>query len=254
MVAIDLSGKLTLVTGATGQLGRTMARRLAAAGADVALHYSGNREFAEQLAAEIREMGRRAVAVQADITSPESVHDMGRLVKETLGAPQIVVNNAVIQCKPWRSVLEQPVEDYEGQFRSCVLQGVHMAKTFLPDMIAAGYGRFIGINTECSVQSFPLQSAYVSGKRGMDGLYRVLAKEVAASGVTVNQVAPGWTVSDITREQGEDDAAYTAQVPMKRRGTDEEVANAVLFLASDLASFITGTYLPVCGGNVMPAI
>lgn len=89
----------------------------------------------------------------------------------------------------------------------------------------------------------------------MDGVYRVLAKEVGEYGITVNQVAPGWTISDRDRELADrNDAAYIAGVPLKRRGEDQDIANAVAFLASDLAGFITGAYLPVTGGNVMPAI
>jgi 3-oxoacyl-[acyl-carrier protein] reductase len=105
------------------------------------------------------------------------------------------------------------------------------------------------------MQCLPTQSAYVSGKRGMDGVLRVLAREVGEYGITVNQVAPGWTISDNDREQGsEHNPAYEAHTALKRRGTDQEIANAVAFLASDLAGFITGVYLPVCGGYVMPAI
>ena len=131
-----------------------------------------------------------------------------------------------------------------------------MAQAFVPDMIQGGKGgRVIGINTECAMQNFPGQSAYVSGKRGMDGVLRVLAKEVGEHGITVNQVAPGWTISDKDRAAGsEEQADYAHQVPLRRRGTDLEIAQVVAFLASDLASYVTGAYIPVCGGNVMPAI
>jgi 3-oxoacyl-[acyl-carrier protein] reductase len=89
----------------------------------------------------------------------------------------------------------------------------------------------------------------------MDGVLRVLAKEIGEHGITVNQVAPGWTISDRDRkEHTEHNFDYEKSVPLKRRGTDQEIANVVAFLASDLASFITGAYIPVCGGNVMPAI
>jgi 3-oxoacyl-[acyl-carrier protein] reductase len=122
-------------------------------------------------------------------------------------------------------------------------------------MIARKWGRVVAINTECSMQCTPNQSAYVSGKRGMDGVLRVLAREVGEHNVTVNQVAPGWMISDRARETGtEYQEGYAKNVPMKRRGDDQDIANAVAFLASDLADFITGVYLPVCGGNVMPGI
>lgn len=251
---IDLSGKTALITGASGQLGRVMARTLADCGANLALHYRGNAAKAEELKAEIESMGMRAMTVQADVTKLDEVLAMKEAVFAGLGAVDIVVANAVIQYQ-WTSVLEQAVEDYVGQFESCVLQSVHLAKAFVPDMIARGGGRFVGINTECSMQNFPTQSAYVAGKRGMDGVYRVLAKEVGEHQITVNQVAPGWTISERDRENGtERSEAYESSVALKRRGTDQEIANVVAFLASDLASFITGAYVPVSGGNVMPAI
>jgi 3-oxoacyl-[acyl-carrier protein] reductase len=156
---------------------------------------------------------------------------------------------------PWLPVLEQPLEDYESQFRSCVLHNVHMAKAFVPPMIARRWGRVIAVSTECAMQAQPGQSAYVGGKRGMDGVLRVLAKEVGEHQITVNQVAPGWTVSDRDRAAGtERQPEYERGVPLRRRGTDQEVANVVAFLASELAAFVTGAYVPVCGGTVMPAI
>jgi 3-oxoacyl-[acyl-carrier protein] reductase len=101
---------------------------------------------------------------------------------------------------------------------------------------------------------FETQSAYVAGKRGMDGVLRVLAREIGRYGITVNQVAPGWTISDKHRQRPADDASYREAVPLRRRGTDQEVANVVAFLASDLASFVHGAFVPVAGGNVMPTI
>jgi len=254
MLTLDLTGKVALVTGATGQLGRVMARTLASCGADIALHCRSNRTKAEQLAGEIRDMGVRACVVQADVGQLVEVKSMAKSIGDVLGMPDITVANAVSQYK-WTTILEQDSSDYEDQFRTCVLQSVHLAKAFVPAMQTKGWGRFIGINTECSMQNFPTQSAYVAGKRGMDGIYRILAKEIGASGITVNQVAPGWTISARDREEGtEISEGYSATVPLRRRGTDQEIANVVAFLASDLSSFITGAYVPVAGGNVMPSI
>jgi 3-oxoacyl-[acyl-carrier protein] reductase len=168
--------------------------------------------------------------------------------------PDIVITNAVIQYD-WKSVLEQPLEDFAGQYRSCVAQNVLMAQVFCPPMIDKGWGRIIAINTECAMQCQPGQGAYVSGKRGMDGVLRVLAKEVGPHGITVNQIAPGWMITDKFREAStERQEFYEKNVPLRRRGEDLDIARAAAFLASDLAGFITGVYLPVCGGNVMPSI
>jgi 3-oxoacyl-[acyl-carrier protein] reductase len=162
---IDLSGKIAIVTGATGQLGRVMVRTLASCGADVAIHYRSSADMALALCEEVKAMGRRALAVQADVTDWAQVQALRDTVVNGLGWPDIVVDNAVIQYK-WTTVLEQGNEDFESKFRSCVMQNVHMAKAFVPHMVQAGYGRFIGINTECSMLSLPGQAAYVSGKRG----------------------------------------------------------------------------------------
>lgn len=254
MIPLDLSGHTALVTGGSGELGRVMVRTLARAGADVAVHYHGNRSRAEAVAADVEALGRRTAVVQGDVTEADSVAALREAVVGALGNPDIVVANAVVQYE-WTTVLEQPLEDFDSQYRSCVVQSVLLAKAFLPAMAASGWGRLIGINTECAMLALPTQGAYAAAKRGMDGVYRVLAREHGPQGVTVNQVAPGWTLSERVPEPDTDHArAYRAGVPLRRHGTAQEIANAVAFLASDLASFITGAHVPVSGGNVMPAI
>ena len=249
---IDLTGRIALVTGATGELGRVMVRTLAECGAGVAIHYFHSAERAAAMREEIVATGCSACTVQADITSKVDVERMRDEVNRQLGAPDIIVNNAVIQYT-WTSVLAQSPEDYRSQFESCVLHNVLMAQAFVPAMIAKKWGRVIAINTECALQAWPSQSAYAAGKRGMDGVLRVLAKEVGEHGITVNQVAPGWMVSETRGEEGRPEW-YRAAVPLKRFGHDQDIANSVAFLASDLAGFITGAFLPVCGGNVMVGI
>ena len=256
-LTIDLSGKIAVVTGATGQLGRTMARTLAACGADVAVHYHRNQAKAEELRDEIAASGRRSLAVAADVSDKASVEAMRDAVGAGLGVAHIIVNNAVSKYD-WKPVLEQAPEDYEGQFRTSVLHNVLMAQAFVPGMIAGGEGgtrhrHQHGMrDAELSVS----QSAYVSGKRGMDGVLRIprqgsrcASDHGQSSGSRLDDQRP--TIERISREE---QPGYSAPVPMKRRGTDQEIANVVAFLASDLASFVSGVYLPVCGGNVMPAI
>jgi 3-oxoacyl-[acyl-carrier protein] reductase len=254
MLSIDLSNKVAVITGAAGQLGRVMVRTMAGAGASIAICYHKNKAKARELLAEIEAKGVRGVIVPADVTSQRSVIKMRDYVNKTLGPADIIVNNAVVHYE-WMHVLEQAEADYESQFRSCVLHNVFMAKAFVPAMIKKKWGRVIGINTECAMQCWENQSAYGSGKRGMDGVLRVLAREVGMHGITVNQVAPGWILSENNPDRGtEYEEQYRKGVPLQRRGTDQEVANVVAFLASDLASYINGAYIPVCGGNVMPGI
>jgi 3-oxoacyl-[acyl-carrier protein] reductase len=249
---IDLTGRVALVTGATGELGRVMVRTLADCGADVAIHFHRAAGRAAALQDEVAATGRRVCIVQADVTRQADVERMRDEVSRQLGAPNIIVNNAVIQYA-WTSVLEQSLEGYRSQFESCVLHNVLMAQAFVPAMIAQKWGRVIAINTECALQCWPSQSAYAAGKRGMDGVLRVLAKEVGEHGITVNQVAPGWMVTETRIEEGRPEW-YRKGIPLKRFGHDQDIANAVAFLASDLAGFITGAFLPVCGGNVMVGI
>lgn len=254
MLRIDLTGKSAVLTGATGQLGRVMARTLAECGADLVLQFHNNTAQAEALLEEISGLGRRVTTVQADIGTQHGVNALQAAAEQLVGTPDIVVINAVQQIHPWSPVVEESIEDYESQFRSCVLQAVYLAKAFVPGLKAKGWGRIVGVNTECTMQMFENQSAYVAGKRGMDGVLRVLAREVGQHGITVNQVAPGWTVTERERANPPDDADYCAAVPLRRRGTDQEVANVVAFLASELSSYVHGAFVPVCGGNVMPTV
>ncbi len=251
---IDLSGKVALVTGATGELGRVIATTLARSGADVAVYFHSNTGKAAEISAQIEFLGRRALGVQCDISNAESVRSMRDAVECSLGAPGIVVLNAVSKYA-WKPVLEQPLEDFEDQFRSCVAQTVLMTQAFAPAMVRRGSGRIIGISSEAALQCYTLHSAYAAGKRGMDGVLRCLAREVGPHGVTVNQIAPGWMITDKDREAGkESHPGYESAVPLRRRGEDTDIAAAVAFLASEQARFITGAFLPVCGGNVMVGI
>ncbi|MGN1408792.1 MAG: SDR family NAD(P)-dependent oxidoreductase [Eubacteriales bacterium] len=255
MLQIDLRGKTAIVTGAAGQLGRTISRTLADCGANVIVHYHSSREAAEKLSGEIAaKYGVRSMAFSADVGEIDSVIAMRDRIRAEFVMPDIVVAAAVAQYE-WKSILEQDISDYESQFRTCVLHNVNMAKAFVPHMIEQNYGKYVGINSECAMRCGVNESAYDSAKRGMDGVLRVLAKEVGRYNITVNQVAPGWTISDRDRENHTEIAPdYSAGVPLRRRGTDYEIASAVAFLSSDLSGFISGVYLPVCGGAEMPCI
>lgn len=251
---IDLKGKIALVTGGSGQLGRVICRTLGVCGADVVVHYHQNRQQAYKVRDDLLDMGVRCLTAQANITDSTSIESMRAIIEKDLGKPDIIVNNAVIQYH-WTNVLEQNVADYESQFRSCVLQTVLMSKAFVPNMIQKRYGRVIAVNTECAMQNGPGQSAYVAGKRGMDGVLRVLAREIGEHQITVNQVAPGWMISENVKDNDSKwEQEYRMNIPLKRRGQDQDVANLVAFLASDLAGFISGQYISVSGGNVMPTI
>ena len=140
------------------------------------VHYHQNVSKAEALCAEIEGMGRRTLAVTGDVGQKDAVFALRDAVMSQLGNPDIVVTNAVSQIDPWQTVLEEGEEDYEDQFRTCVLQNVFFAKAFVPAMIEKKWGRFIGINTECSMQLFKTRSAYGGAKRAMDGVFARLGQ------------------------------------------------------------------------------
>ncbi len=257
MLTIDLRGQTALITGASGMLGRVTARVFADCGANLILHYYHGKEQAEALAGTLRaQTGRRILTVQADITDADSVNAMKqRVMASGLPMPDILVHNAVIQYE-WKPIIEQPLADFDSQYQSCVMQTVHMTKAFVPEMISRGRGgRIVVINTECAAMAEANCGAYTAAKRGLDGIVRVLAKELGPHGITVNEVAPGWTITENDRRNHtEVQPEYDKTVPLGRRGTDMEIAQMCAFLASPLASFTTGAYIPVSGGRVMPAI
>ena len=254
-LTIDLTQKTALITGATGQLGRVMVRTFATCGANVAIHYMHNRKQAEALLDDVRRLGVDGCVVQADVGVETDVQRMKADIAQHLALPDIVVTNAVSQIFPWQSVLDEEIEDYHNQFKSCVMQNVLAARAFVPHMIENRWGRFIGINTEVSIQTLETQSAYAAGKKGMDGVLRVLSREVGPHAVTVNQVAPGWTLTHKSKNKIlEAQQEYAQKLPMRRCGEAQEIANVVAFLASDLASYVNGTFIPVNGGNTFVGI
>jgi len=252
---IDLSGRIALVTGGAGEIGRVICRTLAAYGADVIVNYMSSEKKAEDLCEEIRGMGRRAIAIKADITNEESVIAMREKAAAELGMPDIIVNNALTPAPSCGPIIKANLDAFQKNFEGCVIQNVVMAKVFVPHMIEQKWGRVIAINTECAILCDPGYGSYSTAKKGMDATLRILAKEIGHSGVTVNQVAPGWTVTEKVREQNiVDPPEYVKRVPLGHRGCDQDIANAVAFFASEMSSFITGVYLPVSGGIVMPGL
>lgn len=252
---IDCRNRVAFVSGSSGKLGGTMARMLAEAGADVALHAFSRPERLRPLAAHIAQLGRKSCEIQGNVSDATDVARMRAKVEEALGPVDILVINAVSQLRPWLPVLEETSDRLQDQFNSCSLQTLHLTQAFVPTMCERGWGRVIGISTECIMQLFAKQGAYVCGKRGMDGLLRVLSKEVGPANVTVNQVAPGWIDTGETPDRSAASLAYIEkQSAMGRRATDIDVANTVAFLASDLARSITGCWIPVSCGSVQPRV
>jgi 3-oxoacyl-[acyl-carrier protein] reductase len=247
----DLKGKVALVTGASRGLGAAMALKLGRCGAHVAVNYFGSPEKAKYVVEQIRQAGGTAEAFKADVREEDQVRTLVERMKEALGPVDILVINATgpqpfipIENLTWRHCLDM----LEFFVKSPVL----LVKAVVGSMKERRYGRIINIGSEVFERGVPEFSNYVSAKGAQLGLTRSWAMELAPWQITVNQVSPGWipTERHINDPQGAKDA-YAHAVPMKHMGVDEDVAEAVAFLASDGAKFITGQKLSVNGGNTL---
>ena len=247
----DLSKRVALVTGASRGLGAAMARKLAERGARVAVNYFGSPDKAQKVADDIRRGGGQAEAFKADVRDEAEVDKLVRDVQQRFGPIDVLVVNATgpqpfikIEELTWRACLDQ----LEFFVKSPVL----LAKAVVPGMKQRRFGRIINIGSEVFDRGVAEFSNYVSAKGAQLGLTRSWAMELAKFGITVNLVAPGWIPTERhVNDPQEAKDAYAAAVPMGHMGKDEDVAEAVAFLASDGAKFVTGQKLSVNGGNTL---
>lgn len=246
-----LDGHVAVITGAAGGLGSAMARAFAAAGAHVALaDLPGRQEEAGRLAGELTAAhGVRAVAVTLDVTDVASIETAFQAIDRELGPPDVLVANAGINiARPALEVTEEDWDrvldvDLKGVFFTCQAAGRRM--------VPRGKGAIVAIASQNGVIGYPHRAAYCAAKAGVVNLTRVLALEWAASGVRVNAVGPTFVETPLTRPTLQNPQLrqdILSRIPLGRLGTPEEVASAVLFLASPAASLITGTCLLVDGG------
>jgi 3-oxoacyl-[acyl-carrier protein] reductase len=247
---IDLSGKSAVVTGGSRGIGRAICLRLAERGADIAFSYRGNEAAARETAAAIEASGRRAIALQGDVADPTTANILVKAALDAFGKVDILVNNAGItrddlimrmDLAAWRDVLET---NLFGAF--------YATKAVTRPMLKAKSGRIINISSVSGQAGQMGQANYSAAKAGLIGLTKATARELASRGITANAVAPGFVLTELTQDlPGALKAELVARTPLGRFGTTEEVANAVAFLASDEAAYITGQVLAVDGGLVM---
>lgn len=246
-IDIDLSGSVALVTGAGRGIGRAIASRLAAAGADVAINDFADEELCRELAAEIVATGRRAVVVMGDVGEAQAVDLMVERTEATLGPLSILVNNAGITRDT--VVLTMDPGDFDAVVRTHLRGTFLLSKAAARRMFRRRQGVIVNISSVVGRRGNAGQANYAAAKAGVIGLTKSLAKELGGRGVRVNAIAPGYIDTPMTQALSETARkAILDATPMKAIGTPEDVADAVLFLASPLARFLTGVVLPVDGG------
>lgn len=248
MTKFSLKGHVALVTGNSTGLGKAIGLELGKAGAKVPINFANNAKRAEQALKEYQAAGIETLLVQADVTSEEGIDKLFRETEAKLGKVDIIVPNATCE-QPLR-----PIEEYDWAFYQRMLDffiksPFLLTKRGLPHMKEQKWGRIINITSEVFQRSVAPFTAYVAAKGGQIGFSRSLSRELAPFGITVNMVAPGWIpVERHEHDPQADKDAYVALVPAGRWGVPQDVAEAVLYLASEEASFVTGQTLCVNGG------
>jgi 3-oxoacyl-[acyl-carrier protein] reductase len=238
------------VTGASRGIGRAIAVKLASEGAKVALNYAGNAAAAEEVKKEIEAAGGQAITVQADVSDPASVEAMIQTVVDAFGQIDILVNNAGITRDGL--LLRMKDEDFDAVINTNLKGIFYTTKLVSKLMMKKRFGRIVNMASVVGLTGNAGQTNYAAAKAGVIGFSKSAAKELAARGITVNMVAPGFIETDMTAvipEKAKE--AMMGGIPLGRAGKPEDVANAVLFLVSDQAAYITGQVLKVDGGMVM---
>ncbi|CEG26788.1 3-oxoacyl-[acyl-carrier-protein] reductase [Bacillus sp. B-jedd] len=245
-----LEGKAALVTGASRGIGREIALELARQGANVAINYAGSEAKANEVAEEIRAMGRKAFAIQGDVSDTDAVAAMVKETIDQFGSLDILVNNAGITRD---NLLMRMKENEWDDVININLKGVFLCtKAATRQMMKQRSGRIINIASIVGVMGNPGQANYVAAKAGVIGLTKTAAKELSSRNITVNAIAPGFITTDMTDKLTDEvKAEMLKAIPLARFGEPSDIAKTVVFLASADASYMTGQTLHIDGGMVM---
>ena len=242
-----LDGKTALVTGATRGIGRAIALRFAAEGADVAFTYRSQDEAAVALQAEMETMGGRAKAYKSDAASFEDAHNVVADVKETFGKIDILVNNAGITKDGLMMRMDEAA--WDAVIGTNLKSAFNFIHACTPIMARQRSGSIINMSSVVGVSGNAGQCNYSASKAGLIGLSKSIAKEMGPRGIRSNCIAPGFIATDMTEALPENlRQEWEKQIPLRRGGQPEDVAKVALFLASDLSSYVTGQVINCCGG------
>ena len=245
-----LKGKVALVTGASRGIGREIAITLAGQGAYVIVNYCGSESAAKDTLNVIKENGGDGEIAQCDVGDFEKVKEMIDGIVANHKTIDIIVNNAGITKD--NLLLKMTEEDFDAVINTNLKSAFNTSKNAIRYMIKQRSGRIINMASIVGITGNAGQINYAAAKAGMIGVTKSLAREIASRGITVNAVAPGFIETDMTKDLPEEaKKAMLAGIPMKRIGQPKDIANAVLFLASEQASYITGQVLQVNGGMDM---
>ena len=247
---MDLEDRIAIVTGASRGIGRAIALELARRGAKVIVNYNTSPDEAEAVVAAIRDLGSEAQALQADVSKMDAAAGLIKAALETFGDLHILVNNAGITRDGLIMTMGQ--QEWEQVIQTNLGSTFFCSKAAVRHMMRKRYGRIINISSISGIMGNAGQTNYSASKAGQIGFTKALAREVASRNITVNAIAPGFIETDIWTTVPEDIQANMKDViPLGRIGQAEEVAQAVAFLASDQAGYITGQILNVDGGMAM---